>query len=99
VQGGAHGWWLHALRVEAGRQVGHVGVTAGAVGTQRWQSASARGRNDAQARAMETGRVGRPNLSWCGLRPVSKWNWTALNSGPDPVNLFQYLKYFPIAFN
>jgi hypothetical protein len=34
------------------------------------------------ARAVETGQVGRPSLSRCGLRPVSKWNWTALSSGP-----------------
>jgi hypothetical protein len=40
--------------------------------------------------------VGQPYLSRCGLRPVSKWNWTALSSGPGR---FQYSKYFPIAFN
>jgi hypothetical protein len=35
------------LHVEVGRQVAHIGAAAGAVGTQRWPSASARGRNDA----------------------------------------------------
>jgi hypothetical protein len=51
AQGGAHGRLLHVLCVEARRQVAHVGAAAGAVGTQGWWSASARGRNDAQARA------------------------------------------------
>jgi hypothetical protein len=51
------------------------------------------------ARAEEIGRVGRPSLSRRGLRPVSKWNWTTLSSGPGLVNLFQYSNYFPIAFN
>jgi hypothetical protein len=50
------------------------------------------------ARAEEIGRVGRPSLSRHGLRPLSKWNWTALSSVPGPVNLFQCSKYFPITF-
>jgi hypothetical protein len=93
------GQWLHALRVEAGRHIAHVRAVAGAVGIQRWRSASVRGQNDAWAHTVETGQVGWPSLSRCGLGPVSKWNWTALSSAPGPVNLFQYSKYFPIAFN
>jgi hypothetical protein len=52
------GWRLHAWRVEAGRQVARVGAAAGAVRTQRWRSASARGRNGAQA---------------CTCKPVTGW--------------------------
>jgi hypothetical protein len=99
AQRSAHSWWLHELRVEARRQVACVEAVAGTVGMQRWRSALACGRNDAQACAEEICRVGRPSLNRRGLRPVSKWNWTALSSGPGPVNLFQYSKYFPIAFN
>jgi hypothetical protein len=51
AQGSAHGRRLHVLHGEAGRQVAHVRAAAGAVGTQRWRSASVCGRNDAQARA------------------------------------------------
>jgi hypothetical protein len=36
------GRWLHALRVEVGRQVARVGAAAGVVGAQHWRSASAR---------------------------------------------------------
>jgi hypothetical protein len=49
--------------------------------------------------AEEIGQVGQPSLSRHGLGPVSKLNWTALSSGPGPVNIFHYSKYFPIAFN
>jgi hypothetical protein len=77
----------------------HVRVAVGAVGTQCCRSASTRDRNDAQAHTVEMSQVGWPILSQCGLELVSKWSWAALSSGPGPVNVLQYSKYFPIAFN
>jgi hypothetical protein len=56
------GWWLHAQRVKAGRQVARVREAAGVVGTQLWRSASSRGRNGTQVRACK------PATRWA--RPV-----------------------------
>jgi hypothetical protein len=55
------GWWLHVRCMEAGRQVARVGAAAGVVGTQRWRSASARGRNSAQVRTCK------PVIGWARI--------------------------------
>jgi hypothetical protein len=55
------GWWLHVRCMEAGRQVARVGAAAGVVGTQRWRSASARGRNSAQVRTCK------PAIGWARI--------------------------------
>jgi hypothetical protein len=53
---------LHALRVEAGRQVAHIRVAAGAVRTLRWRSASACGPDATLAVGLGARRKG----SWRG---------------------------------
>jgi hypothetical protein len=100
AQGGAHGRQLHVLHVEAERQVAHVRAVAGAVRMQRWWSASERSWNDTQActhRGNWPGGLAQSKPAW--TQAGFKMNWTALSSGSGLVNLFQYSKYFPIAFN
>jgi hypothetical protein len=92
---------MAACAVRGGREAGGARQS----GSQRGQDAAlavgfgARSERRPGARVEEIGRVGQPSLSKRDLGPVPKWNWIALRSGSGPVNLFQYSKYFPIAFN
>jgi hypothetical protein len=68
--------------------VAYVGAAAGAVETQRWQSASARSRNDARARSGNwPGGPAQSKLAWPQDGIKMELDRTEQWSGP--VNLFQ----------
>jgi hypothetical protein len=92
----AHGWRLHVLRLEDAKQVLHIGAAAGAVRTQRWRSASARGRNDAQARAHRGNWPGGPAHSkpaW--PRAGFKMELDRTEQWAGPGKSFSIFKVFP----